>query len=190
MLFILPVDLPSGQWSGSWFNRKTAPVGFEEVLAAHKGAFCFSSPPGSSTLLGNSLAADIILLCTEWQTIFLPWLSPPSRLSLLPSCSLPLSLSLPPYLSVVRCRLSFCAPFTQKVNAPMCTSAIKVQAFRKPPKNTSVFILWRRTTVVEPKTAWKSGSGRTRPLRQQHTSRQLLDEWEFVWCLGADGERL
>lgn len=136
MLFTLPVDLPSGQWSGSWFNRKTAPVGFEEVLAAHKGAFCFSSPPGSSTLLGNSLAADIILLCTEWQTIFLPWLSPPSRLSLLPSCSLSLSLSLslPPYLSVVRCRLSFCAPFTQKVNAPMCTSAIKVQAFSEAPK--------------------------------------------------------
>lgn len=189
MLCILTADLPPGQWS-SWSNRKTAPVGSEELRAAHKGAFCFSSPHGSSTLLGNSLGADIISLSTEWKNIFLPQLSPPSLLSLLPSCSL----SLPPYLAEVRCRLSFCAPFTQKVNALVCASANRApQLFRKPPKNTSVFVYWRSTTEVEFKSAWKSGSGRTWPWRQQrqqHSGSQWLDEWEFVWRLGADGERL
>ncbi|TNN76966.1 hypothetical protein EYF80_012812 [Liparis tanakae] len=43
---------------------------------------------------------------------------------------------------------------------------------------------------VETKSAWKSGSGRTRPRRQQHCGSQSLDEWEFVWFLVADGERL
>lgn len=119
VLFLLPADLPSGQWSGSWSNWKTAPVGCVEMHAAHKGAFCFSSPHGSSTLLGNSLAADIISLSTEWKKEYLsasalPYV-PPSFLLFPLVVSLSLSLSLPPYLALVRRCLSFCAPFTQKV---------------------------------------------------------------------------
>lgn len=106
VLLILPADLPPGQWSGSWFNRKTVPVGCKEVHAAHKGAFCFSSPHGSSTLLGNSLATDIISLCTEWKKEYLSAPALPSLSPFSSSLLFSLSLSLAASLSVCGALLS------------------------------------------------------------------------------------
>lgn len=63
------------------------------ACAAHKGAFCFSSPHGSSTLLGNSLGADIISLSTEWKKEYLSACAFPSLPPSLPAFSHSLSLS-------------------------------------------------------------------------------------------------
>lgn len=175
-------EVPSGWRSDRCSSsRETAAVRCLEERAALKGAFFSSSLRGNSTLLWDSLGADII-----WNLYGVK-----ERKYVLPKHSPPLS---PPW----------CAPVSRaglknkKAHASVRVY-IPVSSFSGAPKHQCVWPLkerdwgWTQVRNQEVGGSVRECSGapaaRRAAARQAAASQSVslsLDEWEFVWCMRAD----